>query len=216
MRLYHYLESKWALDDIRRGRVKFSNVEDVNDPYEWACVFSHHKPSQRALDKTRRVQVERAGVLSLSRSWNNVLMWSHYADKHKGICLGFDVLDELTSEVAYVGEVLEVGNLSEVPRDEKEKIVERLLHAKYKGWCYEKEVRMHGEMKEKDEETGLYFMNFDERLKLKEVITGARFPMSKRPIEDALKGYSDDLKIVNASRSLKSFEIIVDEKDCDR
>jgi hypothetical protein len=142
-------------------------------------------------------------------------MWSHYADKHRGICLGFDVLDELTSEVTYVGEVLEVGNLNEVPRDEKEKIVERLLHAKYKGWCYEKEVRMHGDMKEQDEETGLYFMNFDECLKLKEVITGARFPMSKRPIEDALKGYSEDVTIVNAGRSLTRFEIIVDENGFD-
>jgi hypothetical protein len=63
VRLYHYLESKYALDDIRRRRIKFSNIDGVNDPYEWACVFSRHEPSQRALDETRRVQVERRGVL---------------------------------------------------------------------------------------------------------------------------------------------------------
>jgi len=66
-----------------------------------------------------------------------------------------------------------------------------------------------------DEETGKYFVNFGEHLKLREVIAGARFPMSKRPIEDALKGYSEDVKIVKAGRSAKGFEITVDEKGFD-
>lgn len=29
------------------------------------------------------------GVLSLSKNWNNILMWSHYSDSHKGYCVGF-------------------------------------------------------------------------------------------------------------------------------
>ncbi|MEA3226776.1 MAG: DUF2971 domain-containing protein [Planctomycetota bacterium] len=33
---------------------------------------------------------ENAGVLSLSEKWSNILMWSHYADSHRGICIGFD------------------------------------------------------------------------------------------------------------------------------
>lgn len=30
------------------------------------------------------------GVLSFSETWESVLMWSHYADEHRGICLEFD------------------------------------------------------------------------------------------------------------------------------
>ena len=45
-----------------------------------------------------------------------------------------------------------------------------------------------------------------------EVIAGARFQLSKRPIDDALKGYSEDVRIVKAARSLARFEIIVDEQ----
>jgi hypothetical protein len=30
------------------------------------------------------------GVLSLSEKWLDILMWSHYANSHKGICIGFD------------------------------------------------------------------------------------------------------------------------------
>lgn len=29
------------------------------------------------------------GILSLSERWDSILMWSHYADNHKGYCVGF-------------------------------------------------------------------------------------------------------------------------------
>lgn len=29
------------------------------------------------------------GVLSMSTKWDNILMWSHYADLHRGVCYGF-------------------------------------------------------------------------------------------------------------------------------
>ena len=62
-----------------------------------------------------------------------------------------------------------------------------------------------------DEETGYYFLNFNKRLKLKEVIAGVRFTMSKRPIEEALNVYPEDVKILKARRSAKTFDILVDE-----
>ena len=84
--------------------------------------------------------------------------------------------------------------------------------AKYEGWCYEEEVRMKGSREEMDEETRQYFVNFSEHLKLKEIIAGARLPMSKGPIEDALKGYSESVNIVKAGPSTTRFEIVVDER----
>ena len=33
------------------------------------------------------------GVLSLSECWDSVLMWSHYADNHRGICIEFDTTE---------------------------------------------------------------------------------------------------------------------------
>jgi hypothetical protein len=211
MRLYHYLESKWALDDIRRQRLKLSKIDDMNDPYEWECVRSSHEPWQLTLGNTKRDIVERHGVLCFSRSWNNILMWSHYGDRHRGICLGFDVNDEHTREVAYVGDILIVGNLNDGPREERRRILDCLYGAKYEGWSYEREVRVHGSRAELDEETRQYFVNFDEHLILKEVVAGARFSMSKRPIEDALQGYSGDVKILKARPCPRRFEIIVDE-----
>ena len=83
MRLYHYLEAKWALDDIRRQRLKASQIDDMNDPYEWKTVYSDHEGSQSALEKTEMVAIEKYGVLCFSPRWNNILMWSHYGDRHK-------------------------------------------------------------------------------------------------------------------------------------
>jgi len=216
MRLYHYLETKWALDDIRRRRLKVSYIPDMNDPYELKCARSEERASQIALDQTMKEGAELYSGLCFSRSWNNILMWSHYAEKHKGICLGFDVPDQLTRDVRYIGDLVVTGDADNLSKDEKLKVIELLYWAKYKGWCYEEEVRTHSSREEMDEETGQYFVNFGDTLILREVIAGARFPMSRKPIDDALKGYSEDVKIVKAVQSTERFEIIVNERGFDR
>lgn len=216
MRVYHYLEARWALDNIRRRRLKLSKIDDMNDPYEWKCVHSDHRTSQKALDKTERYAVENHAALCFSRSWNNILMWSHYGERHKGICLGFDVPDENAQEVKYVQDVLVVGNLDDVSVEERRKILHRLYWTKYGGWSYEEEVRLNATRDEMDEETGKYFVSFSEQLKLKEVIAGVRFPFSRGPIEDAIKGYSEHVKIIKAGQGVERFEIIVDDDGFDR
>lgn len=58
MGLYYYLDAKWALDDIRRRRLKTSKIDDMNDPYELLCVRSRDAPSRLALEKAGRQFVE--------------------------------------------------------------------------------------------------------------------------------------------------------------
>jgi hypothetical protein len=212
MRLYHYLESKWALDDIRRRRIKLSKIDDMNDPFELKCVFSRHNLTQTAIEQTGAELAESFSALCFSRDWDSILMWSHYGDRHKGICLGFDVREEIARPVDYVPEPILVGNLvvergGDVSVEQLRKTVESLLGTKYDGWFYEKEIRVHTERAEIDEETGQYFADFSERVELKEVIAGARFPLSKKPIVDALEAYSD-VEIYKARVSTERFEIV--------
>ena len=215
MRLYHYLEAKWALDDIRRRRLKLSKIDDMNDPYEWKCVRALDAPSQWALEQTEKEVVETYSVQCYSRSWNNVLMWSHYGDRHKGICLGFDVPDEVTREVKYLASPELVENVVDASTEEKVRLIDLLTGAKYQGWSYEQEIRVNASRNDIDEETHQLFVDFSERLILRQVIAGARFPLSKGPIEDALKGYQETVEIIKAKRSGTSFEIIVDENGFD-
>lgn len=37
-----------------------------------------------------RKEFDTRGVLAFSATWQSVLMWSHYADEHRGICIEFD------------------------------------------------------------------------------------------------------------------------------
>jgi hypothetical protein len=215
MRVYHYLEAKWALENIRRRRLKLSKIDDMNDPWEWKSVCSDDNRLQEALDKSGTHAFDEFGVACFSRSWNNILMWSHYGEKHKGICLGFDVPDELIRTVIYEREIEVVGSLADSPIEhvmiEGKRIIDKLFETKYKGWCYEDEIRVHGRREEKDEETGFYFSDFDDGLILKEVIAGPRYLMSRKPIEAALKSYSEDVKIMKTTTLARRFEVVIDE-----
>jgi Protein of unknown function (DUF2971) len=42
-----------------------------------------------------RRQVEHAGVYSFAGDPKGVLMWSHYADNHEGICIQFEVAQDM-------------------------------------------------------------------------------------------------------------------------
>ena len=43
-----------------------------------------------SIESQVRQEFDSRGVLSFSTTWKSVLMWSHYADEHRGICLEFD------------------------------------------------------------------------------------------------------------------------------
>lgn len=52
--------------------------------------------SAKALKDIRQTlqdDVDRAGIVCFSRVRDDILMWAHYADKHRGICFEFDGSD---------------------------------------------------------------------------------------------------------------------------
>ena len=70
------------------------------------------------------------------------MQWSHYADKHQGLCLGFDIPSQKLHQVSYNRERLEVGTeeihfSQSLDQDQ----VIKFLTTKYSHWSYEKEVR---------------------------------------------------------------------------
>ncbi len=93
MRLFHLLPANWAVDDLVRKRLKISFLEDLNDPFEFFSLDTTDPIMHEALIRTRKDLAQQYGVLCFSRSWANPVFWSHYADKHKGIALGFEVPD---------------------------------------------------------------------------------------------------------------------------
>ena len=85
------------------------------------------------------------GVLSLSERWNSILMWSHYADNHKGYCIGFWEEKLRNSFIATGGRVIYPPQ-NYFPRiDPMGDFLENMIrqsHTKSSEWNYEKEYRL--------------------------------------------------------------------------
>lgn len=87
------------------------------------------------------------GVLSLSRTPDSLLMWSHYADSHKGFVLGLDESHEFFSMPDGNGRPTTPHSVIYTSRRQtvqvaSEDFYERLLCYKSLEWAYEQEVRI--------------------------------------------------------------------------
>lgn len=88
-------------------------------------------------------RLSRVGICSLSEVGDNVLMWSHYADSHRGVCLRFSKparVDKdfyLASKVRYSTD----RPVVHVMRHSEEEWVTGSLLTKAEEWGYEREWR---------------------------------------------------------------------------
>lgn len=109
----------------------------------------------------------RLGVLSLSATCENILLWSHYAASHTGICLKFHA----SSTSPFFGMAQKVKYKDKYPQidvlTDPDEQVEGFLLTKAKDWEYEEEWRII------NHETGFGGKRFPDEL-LAEVIFGAR------------------------------------------
>lgn len=86
------------------------------------------------------------GVFSLSSEPDNQLMWAHYADSHRGFCLGFEnhetnVLGQGGNPVDYV-ERMPKPSITSFSMDAGGDVVSLIAYTKSKQWAYEKEWRV--------------------------------------------------------------------------
>ena len=205
MYVYHFLATQYALKTLYEHRIKISTITDLNDPFEMSCFNMENMDDLQGIAKAVEELSRRFGVICFSRSWNNPLLWAHYSDKHKGICLGFDMQDNFLKEVTYTRERLPPPQYEE---DINEAVAQQWLFTKFEDWRYEDEVRVFANLNES--EGGLYFYDFDENIQLREVIVGVRCPVAKSVIDRALRGYPSSIRIIKAVLSPNSFELIED------
>ena len=125
--------------EITRQQKKVSIKAISNDPTRNHKSKSAFETLKKGLEQAMNI----AGVLSLSKEPDHVLMWSHYADCHQGICLKFKVC----SNMGFFTEVHDVEYQKERPvfnmiTGNHEDIGRAALLTKADFWEYEKEVRI--------------------------------------------------------------------------
>lgn len=209
MRVYHFLPAQHAVEDIEKRRLKIAQLDDLNDPFELISL----ELSDRALRKVYRSFVkdmaQRFGAICFSKNWRNPVLWSHYADKHRGVCLGFDVPDQFLMEVNYAGERLSKkihGDLAYGGLEEKD--MQEILTTKFKDWEYEDEVRVFLRLEDRDSETGFYFKTFCDDQTLRQVILGPRCSVTKAALAGPLAGEANKVEIIKARMAFTKFEVV--------
>ena len=199
-----------AIDDLRKRRLKVSFLSDMNDPFELLAPRLDCANHRRAFRLWREDMNKKSRVLCFSKNWSNPVLWSHYADKHRGICLGFEVPDDDILEVKYEHSRLELQIEKQLEKTGTigAAIVKKVLTTKYIDWQYEDEVRMFVKPQETYEELGFHFYPFDESLILKKIVVGARSTVSLREIRAAIQPEDRDVEIVSTRLAFKSYRVM--------
>lgn len=197
MMVYYFTSEQHALDNIFNERIKISLLHTVNDPFE---LFARDMSLEKHLEDSHMIKglmEESHGIICFSKSYKNPLMWGHYSENHKGLCLGFEIQENELKYVEYIQH-----------REVKNDIG---LNIKSKDWKYEKEVRLWVKLKAMEHcSPGLYFKKFNEgvKLELKEIILGINSTCNKKIINDALINYNSNVKIIDTKLSKTKFEIV--------
>ncbi|WP_111709854.1 DUF2971 domain-containing protein [Lutibacter citreus] len=82
-------------------------------------------------------------ISCFSKTYKEILMWSHYGNNHKGVCIGFnykglsETFDFIPSKVKYKKKFKKVDYCNDY-----QKALNYLINTKSKNWKYEKEIRL--------------------------------------------------------------------------
>lgn len=178
---YRFLSTLDAITDLERQMIKVSRVKNLNDLFELQPNLRIDKNKRRQLKKVRTEISNTYGMVCFSENWQEPLLWGHYADRNRGIALGFEFISKTLEmlPVTYPKGRQKYpfsNNKSITPSD----YIKELGHKKYAKWSYEKEYRFFVELNECYKIEGDFFLKFDNTLKLREIIVGPEHPYKSR------------------------------------
>ena len=168
-KIYKYTPYRKAFFEnfLIRGSQKYA----LNDPFELRPSSSHirSKSKKEIFDKLSKASYFDYSIVSLTETNNNLLMWSHYADQHKGIVIEFDynyqifdsyksfpVFDFDNEEDAYIKNSIETERVNKIDAGKIQKVYYNNMRPNIKKfdsilehfliksdeWIYEKEHRV--------------------------------------------------------------------------
>lgn len=208
MRLYYFTPERFGLEAIRDSRLKLARIDDLNDPFEFLGL-DLDRDDRRELLKLKRQIGGQNGLICMSRFWRHPLLWGHYAEKHRGLCLGFDVSKEKCKKVKYRAERPTLSELGyETLGDLDEAGMLDLLYTKFDGWEYESEYRLFCRLEHRDPVSDFYFSSFSEELKLAQVIVGERSSVTRDRLADVLGDRASTVTSFKARAGFKRFEVV--------
>ncbi len=135
--LYKYLNFEGAVKSLLNLTLKYSSATNVNDPTEFYF---------QGLDEENRLKVNnflaKITFLSLSSSNNIMSMWYHYADKYKGIVIGYEANKiPFRKNVDYIKTPIKLTQDILSDKKSEYEYLKNIITTKSEAWRYEEEVR---------------------------------------------------------------------------
>ena len=171
--------------------------------------------SQDIAIKLLNILSESIGVLCLSKSWKNPLMWSHYSAGCQGFCVGYKLPSNSKAlpklEVAYSDERFPLNETEVLKNRITPELAAAIIARKSLHWQYEEEVRYiislsYPELESKADSSQFYLKH--ESLAVQEIHLGLRCDQHMRAELCALarKSYAHAM-IYNTSPDANNFDI---------
>lgn len=154
MKLYKYkslADFEFVADILINNQLYASHFTELNDPMEGDL---HHQEEERDFIDLIKIEMNNIRVCSLSKTLHNPILWAHYADGYKGICIEIEVDEDILDlyKVVYSpcnpipseGYKGFYGNEEEhTPNDWAISALKR----KFEEWSYEDEYRIFSDEK---------------------------------------------------------------------
>jgi len=211
---YHFLSSRDAMTDLERKMIKVSRIVNLNDLFELRPYLLINRDKRSRLEKLRSQIAKTHGMVCFSRDWQEPLLWGHYADRNRGIALGFEVSKRYAaSPVKYPLERERdpFGDRRLIGEDE---YISVLGYTKYANWAYEKEYRFFIKLDDCITIEGDYFLQFSRDLSLRSVVLGPEHPYKNKNtyrrsaayLARLVKSFGADILVTRAER--KGYRIV--------
>lgn len=169
--IYKYVDFDGGLKILSENSIKLSQPEELNDPFDF-MIQSLINPSFQNYDEIYKKKnhfedlattskklndfCKRVGIFCASQNPNNILLWSHYADKHSGIVIGITPSIEHDGMLALCEPVRYSKTKPYLFNNEQDikkyhgtngrqyvsDYIKEISMTKEETWSYEKEVRM--------------------------------------------------------------------------
>lgn len=205
MKLYHFLKEEHGLQAVENQRLKVSSLNDLNDPFE---LFSIDLSSSREFRDSMRVYktylADKVFLICLSKSWRSPLLWSHYADRHKGMALEFDVPDRFIEHIKYQKRRIKFDEIKLANREDTTK---KLLTTKYVEWAYEDEARIIIPFKGVTYNNNICFYKFNNIMKLRSVILGPLSKLTDSMIQEKLP-HKSSITVIRSRMAFREFHVV--------
>ncbi len=212
MRVYKFLDKHFGLKSLYERRLKIARIEELNDPFELTPYNLQDPMERRAFNLSKEEMGKRFGMVCFSSCWSDPVIWAHYSDKHRGICLGFEIQNNRLEKIKYVRDRLpfpqDFMNLSQELR---QGVAKEMIFTKYENWQYEDEWRTWETLE--TEEDGLFFIDFnDTSLRIAQVIIGERCTLQKSAVVRALGDLAGGVELTKARAAFGDLKIVADQR----